>query len=116
MGQDLRKLVHDGAPSKNTFASDLKTDFWDFGYEMFLDKSRLQTRFVQADIFDADSQLKELDGKMDIINAASFFHLFGRDEQIKVAKRVVQLLKPEVSLLEGRVAELMLAELYMRVR
>ena len=103
MGQDLRKLVHDGAPSENTYASDLKKDFWDFGYEMFLDKSSLQTHFVQADIFDADSQLKELDGMIDIVNAASFFHLFGRDEQVKAAKRVVQLLKPKAgSLIIGR--------------
>lgn len=85
------------------YASDLKKDFWDFGYEMFLDKSSLQTQFVQADIFDADSQLKELDGKIDIVNAASFFHLFGRDEQVKAAKRVVQLLKPKAgSLIVGR--------------
>jgi hypothetical protein len=93
MGQDIRKLVHDGAPSENTFASDLKRNFWDFGYDMFLDKFSLQTMFMEADIFDADSQLKQLNGKMDIVNAASFFHLFDWDDQVKAAKRTVQLLK-----------------------
>jgi hypothetical protein len=94
MGQDVRKLVHDGAPSENTYASDLKENFWDFGYDMFLDKSTLQTKFMEADIFDADSQLKQIDGKIDIVNAASFFHLFDWDDQVKAAKRTVQLLKP----------------------
>ncbi|KAF5851889.1 hypothetical protein GGP41_000617 [Bipolaris sorokiniana] len=94
MGQDIRKLVHDGVPSTNTYASDLKKTFWDLGYDMFLDKSTLKTQFLEADIFDADSQLKQLDGKIDIINAAAFFHLFDWDDQFKAAKRVVQLLKP----------------------
>ncbi|KAG9194184.1 hypothetical protein G6011_04219 [Alternaria panax] len=103
MGQDIRKLVHDGAPSENTYASDLKNDFWGFGYDMFLDKSTLQTQFMQADIFDPDSELKHVDGKMDMINAASFFHLFDWNEQVKAAKRVVQLSRPvSGSLIVGR--------------
>jgi SAM-dependent methyltransferase len=103
MGQDIRKLVHDGAPSEHTYASDLKKDFWGFGYAMFLDKPTLQTQFMEADIFDADSELKKLDGKIDIINAASFFHLFDWDQQVQAAKRVVQILKPvSGSLIVGR--------------
>lgn len=94
MGQDIRKLVYDGAPVENTYASDLKKDFWGFGYDMFLDKATLKTPFIEADIFDADSELKQLNGKMDLINAASFFHLFDWDGQVKAAKRVVELLKP----------------------
>lgn len=40
---------------------------------------------------------------MDIINAASFFHLFNWDQQITVAKRVVNLLRARPgSLLIGR--------------
>ncbi|KAI4704346.1 hypothetical protein J4E81_001412 [Alternaria sp. BMP 2799] len=103
MGQDIRKLVHNGAPSENTYASDVKTDFWGFGYDLFLDKSTLQTQFMEADIFDANSELKQVDGKMDMINAASFFHLFDWDGQVKAAKRVVQLLRPVAgSLIVGR--------------
>lgn len=103
MGQDVRKLVHDGAPSENTYASDLKPAFWDLGFDMFLDKSGLKTKFLQADIFNDNSQLKQLDGKIDIINAASFFHLFDLEGQIKAAKRVVQLLRPVPnSLIVGR--------------
>lgn len=103
MGQDIRKLVHDGAPSENTYASDLKQVFWDLGFGMFLDKSSLKTKFLEADIFDDDSQLKQLDGKIDIINAASFFHLFDLEGQIKAARRVARLLRPVPnSLIVGR--------------
>ena len=107
MGQDVRKLVSDGVPSENTFASDVKKTFWDLGYDMFLDKSSLRTKFLEADIFDEDSQLKQLDGKLDIVHTSSFFHLFDLEEQIKVAKRVIRLLKPVPNaLLVGRQAGL----------
>ncbi|KAL6708531.1 hypothetical protein ACN47E_002512 [Coniothyrium glycines] len=104
MGQDIRKLVNDGAVSENTYASDVTKNFWDpYGYDLFCDRDTLKTRFVQADIFDEGSELKALDGKIDIVNAASFFHLFDWDGQVKAAKRVVDLLKPSSgSLILGR--------------
>jgi SAM-dependent methyltransferase len=93
MGQDIRQLVRDGAPHENVYGSDLKKDFWEIGYDLFLDKSSLKTKFIEADIFDAESNLKELDGKLDIVHAASFLHLFDWDGQIKAAKRLIELLK-----------------------
>jgi hypothetical protein len=57
-----------------------------------------------ADIFDDKSDLvKILTDKIDIVNAASFFHLFNWDQQITIAKRLIGLLhdKPG-SLLIGR--------------
>lgn len=105
MGQDIRKLVHDGAPSDNIYASDLQGEFWDIGYEMFLDKATLKATFIQADVFDDNSGLQQLTGKFDIIHAASFFHLFDWDGQVTAAKRIVSLLNPESnSLILGRQA------------
>lgn len=95
MGQDIRKLASEGVPAKNTFASDLKQEFWDIGYNLFLDRDTLQTKFIQADVFDANSSLKQLDNKLNIVLAHSFFHLFDWDDQVKAAKRVIQLLKAE---------------------
>jgi hypothetical protein len=70
---------------------------------LFCDKPTLKTTFIEADILDADSNLHKLDGQISIVNAASFFHLFGWDGQVAVAKAVVQLLKPSPgSLLVGR--------------
>ncbi|PNS20240.1 hypothetical protein CAC42_5690 [Sphaceloma murrayae] len=102
-GQDIRRLVYDGVPSECTYGSDLKLDFMELGYDLFLDKETLKTKFIPGDIFDEDSNPKELHDKMDIIQASAFFHLFDREKQKKVAHRVVKLLKPQKdSLLVGR--------------
>lgn len=72
----LRYQVFDGVPLENLYASHLRQDFYDVGYELFADKSKLTSEFIQADTFDENSALvHSLADKVDI-NAASFFHLF----------------------------------------
>jgi SAM-dependent methyltransferase len=101
--QDIRKLVADGVDSGQCYGSDLRLDYIELGYDLFRDKDSLKSKFIEADIFDPDSSLKELHGKVDIIGASSFFHLFSWDEQKKVAHRVVKLMKQQSgSLLVGR--------------
>ncbi|PON20571.1 methyltransferase [Trichoderma gamsii] len=39
LGAKIRQLVHDGAPSVNTYGSDLWGDFLSIGYELFKDKT-----------------------------------------------------------------------------
>jgi hypothetical protein len=105
MGQDIRKLVYDGAPSDNMYASDLKAQFWDVGYELFVDKPSLKAKFIEADIFDDQSGLQQLAGKLDIVHAASFFHLFDWEGQVAAAKKIVGLFRSDSdSLLVGRQA------------
>lgn len=102
-GQDIRRLVYDGAPSDRCYGSDLRLDFMELGYDLFLDRETLKTKFIPSDVFDPDADIKELDGQVDMLHAASFFHLFGLDQQKTVARRVVKLLKPQKdSLLVGR--------------
>ena len=101
--QDVRRLVADGVDSKKCYGADLRLDFLELGYELFRDKGTLETEFIAADIFDPDSALRKFDGRLDIIGASSFFHLFDWNQQKAVAIRVVRLLKPEAnSLLLGR--------------
>lgn len=69
------------------------------GYDLFLDKETLKTKFIAGDVFDPDASIKQLDGKIDIIHAALFFHLFNWDGQVKIAKRFVSLLNPEAGVL-----------------
>ncbi|KAL6821828.1 hypothetical protein J3E69DRAFT_382317 [Trichoderma sp. SZMC 28015] len=102
-GQEIRKLVHDGAPSANTYGSDLWGEYLSMGYELFKDKDRLQTTFVAADIFDDSSPLAKLSGQMNIVYVGDFFHLFNLEEQGKITERIVHLLAPQPgSLIIGR--------------
>lgn len=89
--QDIRRLVADGADSSKCYGMDLRLEFLDLGYELFRDKETLKTRFIEADIFEEPSPLVELYGKVDIINASSFFHLFSWDESKIVAQRCLKL-------------------------
>lgn len=70
----------------------------DLGYELFRDRDRDKSRatFLAGDMLqENDARLEELTGKIDIIYAAAFFHLFEREDQMKVAKRMVKFLRPE---------------------
>jgi len=91
--QEVRQLVSEGAPAENVYGADLSRDMMNLGYELFLDKGKLNSRFIAADIFDDQSTLaKEFTGRLDIIHASKFFHLWEWEKQIDAAKRVVKLL------------------------
>ncbi|KAJ6092299.1 hypothetical protein N7467_004268 [Penicillium canescens] len=93
VGQELRLLVFDGVPSEHLYALDLRQDFFDMGYDLFNDHDTLKSHFIMVDIFDDNSDLvNKLINKIDIVNAASFFHLFNWDKQVTIAKRLVGLL------------------------
>ncbi|CAI6332386.1 unnamed protein product [Periconia digitata] len=93
VGQDIRKLVFDGAPSENTYGADLEPEFLEMGYKLFLDKSTLKTSFLTADLFDPKSSLRQLDGQIDIVHASAFLHLFDYDSCVKAVHRIVLLFK-----------------------
>lgn len=102
-GQEIRKLVADGAPSENIYGADLERSFWDLGYDLFEDRQTLKTRFIQADIFDGHSALGELKGTLDIVYTGSFFHLFDYARQVQAGRNVARFLKPQKgSILVGR--------------
>ena len=69
-------MVHDGAPSENHYACDLKPEFLDLGYELFKDKETLKADSFGADVSQPGGTLDEIEGKMDVIYAASFLQTF----------------------------------------
>lgn len=102
-GQELRKLVADGAPPENLYGADLNPEFFDLGYKLFRDKDTLTSKFIAADIFDPGSELHELDGKIDVLYAGSILHLFSYEGQIDACKAIVKLLRDKKdSVLLGR--------------
>jgi SAM-dependent methyltransferase len=97
--QDLRKAAHDGAPSANLYGAELMPAFIDLSYDLFLDKDKFAAHFMQADIFDEEGPLKELEGKMDIIQVSLFLHLFDLEGQTKACEKLVRILRQEKGVL-----------------
>lgn len=94
-GQEIRRLVNDGVNSEQLTGVDLRKEFFELGYKLFRDEGRLNTPFLAADIFDESetSKLRDLEGRLDIIYAGSFLHLFSWDQQLVVARRFIRLWK-----------------------
>ncbi|PMD34357.1 hypothetical protein L207DRAFT_497724 [Hyaloscypha variabilis F] len=103
-GHILRQIAFDGAPSTNLTGADLRPEFVQLGYELFQDKETFGAQFVTGDILNpTDTGLAVLDSKFDIVHTASFFHLFGWDDQVKIGQRVVKFFKPSArALILGR--------------
>ncbi|PVH97914.1 hypothetical protein DM02DRAFT_63564 [Periconia macrospinosa] len=102
-GQEIRKLISDGAPSDNLYGCDLQNEFLELGYKLFEDRDRLKAKFLAADNFDETSALSELKETFDIIYTGSFFHLFDYPKQFAASKAVASLLVPKKgSMIVGR--------------
>ena len=96
-GQDLRQLVQDGIPSQQLIGLDIEGPLMETGYEFFLDRASLQSRFVVADIFKGATQgavWTDLENRgIDVLHCSAFFHLFPLAEQISAAKSIAKLVK-----------------------
>ncbi|KAK5937153.1 hypothetical protein PMZ80_010694 [Knufia obscura] len=97
LGQDIRKLIFDGADPQHIYGSDIVLDFISAGYDLFKDEDRFpRDHFIcPADVFDEseDNNLAVLDGKVDILHATAVFHLFSGEQQFAVAERCFKLLR-----------------------
>ncbi|KAK4450332.1 hypothetical protein QBC34DRAFT_484552 [Podospora aff. communis PSN243] len=96
-GQVIRQLIHAGVPSERLYGTDLQPRFLELGYDLFCDGDLEKSRatYVAGDMLadEDDAALDGLQGKIDIVYAASFFHLFEPGDQLKAAKRVVGFLR-----------------------
>lgn len=97
--QDLRRLAADGVSASQLYGADLRLDYLNLGYELFRDEGRIpRDRFHEGDIFGApgsreEGDLVKLNGKVNMIYAASFLHLFDWENQVAAAVRMVGFLK-----------------------
>jgi hypothetical protein len=54
--QDLRKLVYDGAPPSSVYGTDLRGDYFEYGYKLFRDEAMVpRDQFIAADILDSEA-------------------------------------------------------------
>ncbi|KAK3377303.1 hypothetical protein B0T24DRAFT_592916 [Lasiosphaeria ovina] len=97
-GQALRQLAADGAPAQNLAGLDLRREFVDLGYELFRDRGTFAARFVVGDMLDSgDARVGALDGAVDVVHAASFFHLFGWADQVAIGARMVKFFREGIT-------------------
>lgn len=99
LGQDIRKLIFDGADPSRIYGSDIVPDFISAGYELFKDEDKFaRDHFIcSADVFDRseNNDLSALNGRIDILHATAVFHLFSGEQQAAVAERCIKLLRKE---------------------
>lgn len=101
LGQDLRKLIHDGAPASAVLGTDLLAGLLTSGQTLFRDADTLAlgTSLLAVDFLDEgpDNTLAtaQLDGSVDVVHASMFLHCFDRPTQLRACRRIVRLLKPK---------------------
>lgn len=94
-GQNMRKLVLDGAPPESIFGADLSQDLIDCGYDYFRDGASAKLTFFVGDILEeASPAYKHAEGQFDMIWTAMFFHLWNYSNQLRASIAVVKLLRP----------------------
>lgn len=93
-GQDLRKLVADGAPPQALWGSDYFHEYEAAGHQLFRDAERFQNRFITADLFDEspESGLVQTAGTWGVINIIMVLHIFDWDTQLCACGRILKLL------------------------
>ncbi|KYK55177.1 hypothetical protein DCS_07139 [Drechmeria coniospora] len=95
VGQILRQLRAAGVRGSQLIGTDVQPKFIDIGYDLFRDRKTLGALFVAGDILDPeDTRIDALRGRVTIIYAGSFFHLFSRVQQLYIGKRLVSFIKP----------------------
>lgn len=100
LGQDARKLIHDGAPPSSVAGAELSPTFISLGYELFRD-SPADVAMVQADILaplDA-SPLGQFRGRLRVVQLGMVLHLFTWEEQLAAFENAVALLRDEPGVL-----------------
>lgn len=110
LGQDIRRLCLDGVAASQLYGADLRREFIEVGYQLFRDEDKLpQDHFLApADALDdsggESNPLDLMDRRFAVLHVMAVFHLFDREQQLKLARRCVGLLNrglPERCLILG---------------
>lgn len=104
LGQDVRKLIHDGAPPATVAGAELSPTFIRLGYELFRD-SPVDVAMVQADILTplgedgSASTLGSFRGQLRVVQLGMILHLFTWEEQLNAFENTIALLRDEPGVL-----------------
>ncbi|TLD19780.1 hypothetical protein PspLS_09531 [Pyricularia sp. CBS 133598] len=90
IGQDLRSLIHAGAPQNMLYGVDLEERFFDAGKFLFRDPD-VQITLRQADALDPEA-LQDWSGSFSVVTCNYVFHLMDTDDQDRLAGLILKLL------------------------
>ena len=98
LGQEIRSLIAAGVPAERVRGVELEPQFNELGCELFRDGEVVGPSLLVGDILldEGEQSLAHLRGKVSILHAASFLHLWDWEGQINVACRMVGLMQPRV--------------------
>ncbi|SPN99012.1 uncharacterized protein DNG_02051 [Cephalotrichum gorgonifer] len=92
VGQALRQLSADGVPPDRLIGLDLDPSLIEIGFKLFRDRRKSPASFIVADILNADDKdLEMLDGRVSIVHASNFWHLFSWTQQLAIAVRLTKV-------------------------
>ncbi|KAI0473123.1 hypothetical protein GGR56DRAFT_600496 [Xylariaceae sp. FL0804] len=102
-GQDMRKLVVDGARADQLVGLDLVPEFHALGHELFRDSRKLAVEFYARDILadDDEADWAPLLARFDVLHLTSFLHIWDWAGQARAAARVATLTRGPGALLVG---------------
>ena len=62
--------------SPNKYTSDISTELWDLGFELFNDRDKMTATFIEANVLDSVSGLEKVKGSFNVVIAYKFIHVF----------------------------------------
>lgn len=88
LGQDIRKLIFDGAHLNHLYGAHILPQFISRGYDLFLDSAKLRRAqfLAPVDIFHPTSRLSDFSGRVDVLHANSLVHLFSWEDQVRAGE------------------------------
>ena len=101
--QTIRQLAFEGVDSARLYGTDLHAEFIELGYEQFRDRETLKATLVAGDILLPDEEYAacemahKFDGRMTIVHASNFFHLFSWKSQLLICERIVRFFRLSLS-------------------
>lgn len=101
LGQDVRKLIHDGAPAVSVAGAELSPTFIQLGHELFRDSPE-KVAMVQANILEPLTEggpLGKFRGRLRVVQLGMILHLFTWEEQINAFENAIALLRDEPGVL-----------------
>jgi SAM-dependent methyltransferase len=103
LGQDVRKLIHDGVAPEQLLGVDKYPQFFTVGHELFQDHAITKSCFRAADLFveGEKSILVATKGTWDIVTSAQLLHAFDWAKQKQVASLMFQLARGKGSWIAG---------------